>query len=72
MRSFSSFDRCALTFVDVTIEGVCFKAKNTFKEGLLPRNYLWALDHDALEAKKKNLSWYSRECVASERMFWAF
>ena len=63
---------CALTFAGVTIEGVHFEVNVNFRESLEPRNYLWALDHDALKAKKKNPNWYSRERVASDRMFWAF
>ena len=61
----------SLTFSGVTLEGVCLVRCSEFYESLLPRNYLWALDHEALVKKKKKASWYSG-IVGSDRMLWAF
>ena len=68
----------SLTFSGVTLAGVPAHDQRFFPQCfvfygyLFPRNFLWALDYEALLGKKRakgNVSWYEA-CVRSERMNW--
>ena len=66
----------SLTFSSVTLEGVplhdqdFMQNKFVLSGYLYPRNYLWALDFDALSRKKTEPSSWYRVRVRSQRMNW--